>query len=139
MGILAVLAGIIMCIAPIAVISLIISAIAKKNKEEKNSFEDLIRSVYIYIILIIALIAIIGGTITIFRVGLDIILPEQYAEETRYSSQERERNENVTEVLTTISIVATMIPIFIYHNNLAKELRKNKSVEQSTENIVSQN
>ena len=136
---LAVLAVIIMCIAPIAIISIIISAIVKKNKEDKNNFEELIRSVYIYIILIVALIAIIGGTITTFRVGLDIILPEQYTEETRYSSQEREKNENMIEVLTNISIVATMIPIFKYHNELAKELRKNKKIEQTPENIVSQN
>ena len=57
MGLVVVLIiGVIVCIFPIAIITLIVSAIVKKNKEAKGnnkSFERTIRQIYIYIILII--------------------------------------------------------------------------------------
>ena len=118
------------CIIPIAVIVLIVQAIVKRNhKEEKKDFEEIVRGIYIYLILIITLVAIITGVITAFRVGLDVVLPEQYITTTSYNSQEREHNENMIELLTTISIVITSLPIFIYHNKLAKKDREMKKVE----------
>ena len=81
-------------------------------------------------ILIITLIAIISGVIAAFRIGLDIALPEKYVKSTAYNSQERERNQNIVELLTIISVVITSIPIFIYHNKLAKELSKDKNIEE---------
>ena len=118
------------CIIPIAVIVLIVQAIVKRNnKEEKKDFEEIVRGIYIYLILIITLVAIITGVITAFRVGLDVVLPEQYITTTSNNSQEREHNENMIELLTTISIVITSLPIFIYHNKLAKKDREMKKVE----------
>ena len=125
-GVIVALIFLLIFIAPIAVVVLIISAIAKKSKEEKIKFEEIIRNIYVYIILIITLVAIISGIIATFRIGLDVALPEKYVTETSYNSQEREKNENIVELFTTISIVVTSVPIFIYHNKLAKELRKNK-------------
>ena len=118
------------CIIPIAVIVLIVQENGKiNNKEEKKDFEEIVRGIYIYLILIITLVAIITGVITAFRVGLDVVLPEQYITTTSYNSQEREHNENMIELLTTISIVITSLPIFIYHNKLAKKDREMKKVE----------
>ncbi len=118
------------CIIPIAVIVLIVQAIVKRNnKEEKKDFEEIVRGIYIYLILIITLVAIITGVITAFRVGLDVALPEQYITTTSYNSQEREHNENMIDLLTTISIVITSLPIFIYHNKLAKKDKEMKKVE----------
>ena len=130
MGVIIALISLIIIIAPIAVIVFIVSAFIRKSKEEKIKFEEIVRSIYIYIILIITLVAIISGVIAAFRVGLDIALPEKYSTTTSYNSQEREKNENIVEFLTTISIVITSVPIFIYHNKLAKELRNNKNTNE---------
>lgn len=115
---------------PIAIIVLIVQAIVKRNsKEDKKDFEEIIRGIYIYLILIITLVAIIAGVIITFRVGLDVVLPEKYITSTTYyNSQEREYNENVIELLTTISIVITSLPIFIYYNRLAKKDREIKKI-----------
>lgn len=130
MAIVIILFCLLVCIVPIAVIVLIVQAIVKRNnKEEKKDFEEIIRGIYIYLILIITLVAIITGVITAFRVGLDVVLPEKYITDTSYNSQEREYNENMVELLTTISIVITSLPIFIYHNKLAKKDREIKKVE----------
>lgn len=119
--------GIIVCIFPIAIIALIVSAIVKKNKEAKGnnkSLERTIRQIYIYIILIITFISILFGIIVTFRVGLDVILPEESIYETSYSDEQREKNANIVELFTTLSLVIAVIPVYIYHNKLAQESRK---------------
>lgn len=133
MGILlVVIFGILICVVPVAIVILIIQAISKRNKDEKQCFDETIRNVYIYLILIITLVAIITGVITAFRVGLDVVLPEKSTTSyTTYNYSERERNNNIVELCTTLSIVITSIPIFVYHNKLAKkdkELKKQENV-----------
>ena len=129
MVVIGLLVGLIVCITPIVVLVLIISAFMKRNKEDKGNFEESIRGIYVYIILIISLITIISGVITSFRIGLDIALPEK--SQSSYSSEEQDRNENIIELATTISLVVTATPIFIYHNNLAKKSREIKTEENN--------
>lgn len=133
MVVLGLLAGLIACIGPIAILVLIISAIVKRNKEDKGNFEESIRNVYVYIILIVTLVAIIAGVIATFRIGLDVVLPEKTINQSSYSSEERERNENIIELLTTISLVVSVTPIFIYHNKIAKKSRAIKAEETHNE------
>ena len=119
--------GIIVCIFPIAIIALIISSIVKRNKEGKgknNSFERNIRNIYIYTILITTFISILFGVIVTFRIGLDVILPEESVYETSYSYKQREKNANIVSLITTLSLVIAVIPVYIYHNKLAQESRK---------------
>ena len=77
MVILGILAGTLFFILPIIIIVLIVVALSKKNKDNKTEFEESVRNVYIYIILISTLIAIVIGIIVTFRVGLDVALPEK--------------------------------------------------------------
>ena len=133
MVIVGLLIGIVACIVPIAILVLIISAVVKKSKDSKNNFEDSIRNMYIYIILIITLIAIIMGVIATLRVGLDVILPEESLYQSSYSSEQKEKNENIIELFTTLSLVISVTPVFIYHNKLAKKSRANK-IEETNEN-----
>lgn len=121
--------GIIICILPIAIVALIISAIVKKNKENKNGIEETIRNIYVYIILIITLVAIITGVISTFRIGLDLLLPEKSIYESSYQSEQQERNESIIEFFTEMSLVISVIPVFIYHNKIAKKARKVKTEE----------
>ena len=111
------------------ILVLIISAIVKRNKEDKGNFEESIRNVYVYIILIVTLVAIIAGVIATFRIGLDVVLPEKTINQSSYSSEARERNENIIELFTTISLVVSVTPIFIYHNKIAKKSRAIKAEE----------
>ena len=119
------LIGLIICMIPIIVVILIITAIIKKNnKEEKNNFDETIRNIYVYIILIITLVAIISGVIVAFRIGLDIILPEESVYGNIYNNQQQERNANIIEFSTTLSLVVAAIPVFIYHNKLVKQSKE---------------
>lgn len=134
MVVLGILAVLILCIAPIAILVLIISAIVKRNKEDKGNFEESIRNIYIYMVLIITLVAIIAGVIATFRIGLDVLLPEKSTYQSSYSSEMQERNENIIELFTTISLVVSATPIFIYHNKIVKKSRV-KKVEETTSEI----
>ena len=126
--------GLIAFIAPIAILILIISAFIKRNnKDDKGNFEETIRGMYIYIILIITLVVIISGIISIFKIGLDIILPEET--QSQYSYEKQEKNENIINLTTTLSLVVTSIPIFIYHNKLAKKIKEVKTDEYYIEKI----
>jgi len=132
MVIVVLLIGLLACIIPIGIISLIISAVVKKNKESKVSFEDSIRSIYVYIILIITLISIIAGVIATLRIGLDVLLPEESLYQNSYSSEQQEKNENIIELFTTLSLVISVTPVFMYHNKLAKKIKADKLEEQNT-------
>ena len=121
MVVVSVLIGLIACIVPVAILILIISAIVKRNKEDKGQFEETIRNVYVYIILIITLVTIIVGVINTFRIGLDVVLPEKTIYENSYNSEERQKNENIIEFCTTMSLVIAVTPIFIYHNKLCPD------------------
>lgn len=130
MVIVVLLIGLLACIIPIGIISLIISAVVKKNKESKTSFEDSIRSIYVYIILIITLIAIITGVIATLRIGLDVLLPEESLYQDSYSNDQQDKNENIIELFTTLSLVISVTPVFTYHNKLAKKIKAYKIEEQ---------
>ena len=124
MEILILLIGIVVCIFPIAIVASIIAAIVKKNKENKGSFETIIRNIYIYVILIVAFLSILSGVIGTFRMALDVLLPEKPLYDNLYGNDYQERNENIIELFSTLSLVIAVIPVFIYHNKLAKEARK---------------
>lgn len=130
MVIVVLLIGLLACVIPVGIISLIISAVVKKNKESKVSFEDSIRSIYVYIILIITLIAIISGVIATLRIGLDVLLPEESLYQSSYSNDQQEKNGNIIELFTTLSLVISVTPVFIYHNKLAKKIKADKIEEQ---------
>lgn len=136
MAILTILILLVICIIPVAIAAVIISAINKKNKPNSGNFETSIRNIYSYIVLIITLFAIVIGTIITFRIGLDILLPEESTNNytSSYNNDKIDRNENIVEVLTTMSLVITCIPIFIYHNKLTKELRELKNSENNIKN-----
>lgn len=139
MGILISVIAILILIAPVVIVAMIVSAIIKKknNETNKNIFEDTIRAIYVYIVLICALCAMIGGVISTFNYGLDVFLPEEEYEETELS-RERERNENVVDLATNIAIFAVAVPVFVYHSKIAKkankEAEKSENVEKSQTN-----
>ena len=116
--------ALIICIVPIIIIAFIVSAISKRNKEEKNNFQDIIRNIYIYIILIICLITIITGIIVTFKIGLDLLFPEKSIYQT--NNDQIYKNENIIELFTILSLVISTIPVFIYHNKLAKKDKASK-------------
>ena len=134
MGILVLIMGLIAGLAPIAILIVIVAAIVKKSKESKNSFEDTVRNVYIYIILIVTFVSIIAGTIATFSLGLDVLLPEKETYQTSYSREQQDRNEAIIELCTTFSLVLASIPVYIYHNKLAKKAKENKEVEINNNN-----
>ena len=133
MALLLILFLLMIFIMPIAIIALIVSSILKKKQDPNSSLEDPIKNTYCYIIIIITLFAIIVGTILIFRNGLDILLPEESLY-TDYNDKQADINRNIVNVLSTLSLVITCIPIFIYHNRITKELKKGKTIENSQEN-----
>lgn len=135
MVVIGLLIGLLVCAAPIIVITLIITAIVKRNKEDKNNFDETVRNIYVYIILIITLIAITVGTIAVIRIGLDVILPEKSLYESSYSNDRMEMNENIIELCTTAALVVSVIPIFVYHNGLVQKSREKNAQEIKFEEI----
>lgn len=130
MAIVILLIGLLACIIPIGIIVLIVSAVVKKGKDSKGNFDDSIRSIYTYIILIVTLIAIIVGVIATFRIGLDVLLPEETVYQSSYSNEQRQKNQNIVELYTTLSLVISVTPVFTYHNKLAKKIKAAKLEEQ---------
>ena len=133
MIVLGLLLGTIFFMVPLAILVLIILAIVKKNKDDKGNFEESIRNIYIYIILIVTFIAIVAGIISTLRIGLDVILPEESTSLNSYSTNEMQTNQNIIELFTTLSLVICATPIFIYHNRLVKK-EKIKSEKQVKDN-----
>lgn len=131
MVVIGLLIALVVSIIPIAIFVLIVSAIVKKGKDNNFNFESSIRNVYTYLILIVTLISIISGVISALKIGLDLALPEESAYESSYNNNEIDKNEDIIELLTTLSLVVAVTPVFIYHNKIAKQNKLDKIVETS--------
>lgn len=116
-------------VLPVIVIIMIGVAIAKRSKSSEGAssikqFENSMRSIFTYIVLICLLCTIIGGTIYLFNSGLNLALPENssndYIDYYDYSLR-RERNSNIVGILTSCSMLISCIPLFVYFNKVAKE------------------
>ena len=139
MGIILIgLAIILVFVLFISIIVFIVQAMLKRDKSKKN-FNNLIRNIYIYLILIITLIIIISATIQMFNDGLDALFPEQTTSSSSYYSSERIFNRNITSMFTDLSILIVCIPIFIYHSKLAKKDRENKKVKDEVNKVEDKN
>lgn len=116
-------------VLPVIVIIMIGVAIAKRSKSSEGAssikqFENSMRSIFTYIVLICLLCTIIGGTIYLFNSGLNLALPENssndYIDYYDYSLR-RERNSNIVGILTSCAMLISCIPLFVYFNKVAKE------------------
>ena len=120
-------------ILPIALITMIITAIIKHNRntDQKSStvkFEKSIRSIYVYIVLISLLCTIIGGTIYLFNSTLDLVLPEKSNSSNYYTItpdvleySTRQRNENIVGIFTASAMLISCVPLFVYYNKVSKK------------------
>lgn len=132
----------IMClIAPVVIITLIIIATTRKNKDSNpKKFEETIRAIYIYIVLIVLFVIIVLGVIYLFEAIIDCVLPEKYVNHVqsdlefntvqsniievtsntqRELDEQNQRNQNIVNLITAISTLIISIPIFIYYSRLA--------------------
>ena len=116
-------------VLPVIVIIMIGVAIAKRSKSSEGAssikqFENSMRSIFTYIVLICLLCTIIGGTIYLFNSGLNLALPENssndYIDYYDYSLK-RERNSNIVGIFTSSAMLISCIPLFVYFNKVAKK------------------
>ena len=65
---------------PIIVIALIVLLVVgvRTNKEDNNGGEEMIKSVYIYLVLFATLMMVIGGSVAAFMAVADIVAPNAY-------------------------------------------------------------
>ena len=119
--------SLLLLILPVAIVIAVISAIVKYSKSttENNQadFEKIIRSIYVYFLLICSLCAMIGGTIFLFNSTFDYLFPEN----TYMNLYKKQRNnETIVDMITASSILVCTIPLFMYYSILAKTETKEK-------------
>lgn len=112
----------VLAVCPVTLISMVLTAAGKKNRDDTKNTEYSIRNIYVYTILLISLLAMIICSISALRTGLDIILPEK-STHNYYTSQQVSRNDGIISFITSLSIVIVAIPVFIKHSRLASELK----------------
>ena len=133
--VVALLTFLVFLILPIAVIIFLVQIFSKRGKEETVEdiidFERKTRSVYVYFLLICLLISMIGGGIFLFSSAVDLFLPEEpyptYDGKIR-DRNERDKNQAIVNMSTSIAILAASIPLFLHHSNIAKNeiIKKSK-------------
>ena len=117
---------------PVVIITSIIMAVTKKNKEtdektEHSNFEKTIRSIYVYFVLICLLLAVIGGTLYFFDSAVDLLLPEKSNSDYYYNSVARDKNVAIVGMITSASMLISTVPLFVYYSKVAKnEILKKK-------------
>jgi len=102
--------GLFLSALPIAVVVFLVLAFIKNKDSE--SFEDKIRIIYMYLVIIVSLVMIVGGTITLFSNFLDVILPDTY----------NNINRSITSMFTSATVLFIAIPMFMYHNKKVKTI-----------------
>jgi len=70
----------ILILIPVAIIALIflITAAAKAGSGKEGGGEEMIKNVYVYLILFTTLMMVIGGSVAVFMAAADIISPTAY-------------------------------------------------------------
>ncbi len=139
--------GIMSLLIPIVIITIIVVAIVRKNKEgeKTESFEKIVRMIYVYILLICFLFMTVGSVIYAFNSAINYFIPEStvtnkysvqpdLAKDTNYNEELRalekennlrnEKNQSLTDLVTAIAMAVVAVPMFIYHSKLARELKE---------------
>lgn len=139
-------------IIPIIVITMIIVAIVKKNKdgEKAESFEKVVRMIYVYVLLIAFLFMTVGSVIYAFNSAVNYYIPESKITQINnatdvvkpdiaiypgYSTKEieklqkesnlkSEKNLSITDFATAIAMLLISVPMFLYHGKLARKLKE---------------
>ena len=121
---------------PIALVIFVVSAIVKsvrKDNANEESFQNIIRTMYIYIIMIIFLVLFVGATISLFDSSLQLLLPEKA--QSAYESSTVVVNRTIADITTNIAILCISIPMFVYFSTLAKKEHKAKEIVSKVEEV----
>ena len=114
--------------APIVIIAVIVGLIMKHNKnKDDKTFVKTVRSLYIYLILIISLCMIIGSTVWLFSSAIDFLIPEVNGRDWGNMY----RNRAIVDMFTASAMLIIAGSLFFYHNKLAKlEKADNKLIKE---------
>lgn len=120
------ISGMLVVILPLAIITFIVIAIVRSVKKEntEENFQDVIRTMYIYLVMIIFLAMFSVATVSLFNSLLEIFLPETV--QGVYDSTLATRNANIAELTTNITVLCISIPMFAYYSTLAKKEHTSK-------------
>ena len=138
------------CIVPIVIISIIVVAIVRKNKDGdiSENFEKIIRTIYVYLLLIAFLFMIVGSVIFAVNSAVNYYIPESkitaiandttvkdiaiypdvQSKEIAKLQKERElkseKNQSIIDLASALAMFAIALPMFVYHSKLAKKLKE---------------
>jgi len=90
-------------------LTVFIVAVFIKNKDEE-SFEEKIRAIYMYTVIIVSLVMMVVGVISLFSSGLNLIFPDDFDN----------TNRTVVSMITSATVVFISLPLFMYHNKKVK-------------------
>ncbi len=110
---------------PIIIVVAIVNAI-RKNKDDKKeeSFQSIVRTIYLYIMLVIFLCMMIGSSLGVVDSLLDIFLPKE--DFGKNISSLNEKNQLITNAFSYLAALIISVPMFIYHS---RKIKSNKNVE----------
>jgi len=115
------IAGILFITLPIAVVAFLVIAVTRGVRKDSSdeSFQDVIRTMYVYIIMIIFLIIFFAATVSLFNSCLEILLPD--TTQTAYDLGVTNTNRTISDITTNVTMMCISIPMFVYFSNLAKK------------------
>lgn len=120
---MSIIIGILAITLPIAIIVFLISALVRSVKRDNNEdeFQNVIRTMYIYIVMIILLIMCVTSIIVLFNSVLDLLLPEVINNTYDPNVATREMNRNISTFTSNAAMLCITIPMFVYYSRLAKK------------------
>jgi hypothetical protein len=123
----------IMVLIPVAIVALILLAVAGARAEPDKGGEEMIKNVYVYLVLFATLMMTIGGSVAIFMAAADIVSPNVYyqsfEEYKRYGGMEKPLPEGQGQVkLSEEEILAN------YNAMVAAE--KERSIQRAQNSLI---
>ncbi len=110
-------------------------------------FSKSIRTLYLYVVSFLALMAIIYGTVTLVEKITNYIYPTSYIYDNSYDSddynsktypyqnsesidiqKQNEQNRTLREIFTAIAVIVVSLPLYSYHWAMAQKERKKEEV-----------
>lgn len=139
-----ILVALLFSLVPTIVIIMIIVALVKKKKEGENSesFEQIIRTIYVYVILITLMITMVSSMIFAFNSAINYYIPDStvinnttksYSSYSKNQALEKlieendlnnEKNQSLIDMATALTMVFVSAPMFMYYSKLAKKIKQ---------------
>jgi len=112
--------SLIVLLIPVGIVALALTLSAWRKHGESGEFPQRIRTIYMYMVMVVSLIITIIGFVFAWNNTVNLIIPRD-AGATNVQRATAQRNQAVSGLATSIATIVVGGAVFVYHGKKVKE------------------